>query len=118
MTIEEDTSFSAHCPACDGRTWDFVENNLDARQCRLCKYIHYLRGDKQSEIVELPVRSAPPPHHADEFPFSRRDRVRELVIILLKNNNVNVNPNYPVTAKLIVDLAKFIDDELENIKDG
>src|SRR5271163_4226362 len=58
---EVDKVFQALCPKCDGRVWIFVPidtgpvsdlvSDPDARACKNCDYIFWLRGPNVSEVV-------------------------------------------------------------------
>jgi hypothetical protein len=104
---EVDKIFQASCPRCDGRVWEFIGLGTiagtidpDARACKNCHYIHWLRGEHTSEVI--PLRRIEPV----ETP--KKDRVRALVFALLASTR-------PLNDEVVA-VAKILDDEIEAIK--
>jgi hypothetical protein len=111
---EVDKVFQASCPKCDYRVWVFLPlddgpiseqvSDPDARGCKNCGYVHWLRGPNVSEVIPLPTAAGP----------SKKDRVRALVFAILASPSI---ATYPADALSdFVRVAQEIDREIEATK--
>jgi hypothetical protein len=117
---EVDKVFRATCPQCDGRVWLFApsgkgiyegskEIDPDARVCKSCGYVHWLRGPNTSEVVPLP-------HHEPAYP-SKKDRVRALLFAFLASPRpIITSQGLLADGSQMLEIAKAFDDEIEAIK--
>jgi hypothetical protein len=114
---EVDKVFQASCPKCDHRVWVFLPlddgpiseqvSDPDARGCKNCGYVHWLRGPNVSEVIPLPTAAGP----------SKKDRVRALVFALIASPAIDCHRIHgsSIGAEL-VETALDLDHKIESIK--
>jgi hypothetical protein len=108
---EIDKVFKASCPKCDRRVWMFTHKSEnfsgdltvvdpDCRVCNWCGYVHWLRGQNESEVIPLQTAAGP----------AKKDRVRALVFAMVPA----MSPSWDPVA--VVAFAAAIDREIEATK--